>query len=497
MEIKKLNYKPYHKGLRWLGAVALLLLIYFPLFLHLTTLPIVMWDESLFALRALHLFEEGGYLYNFNFYPGLPEHQNTKLPFTTFFQVLGYKVFGVSELGLRLPMVILFLALTGYLFAYFKRYFNHWGPALLFILILIASPGFVQPHMLRTGDQDVPFAMYLLLATLFFFQYLHRQKAGFAWAFAVAFIAALMTKNLLAGIIGPGLLLYAVYQKKLKWVFSQTEWYGALLLIAGTYAGTLWYFEWQNPGFVQRMWDYELMGRYQETIEGHEGGFLYYLRELQTGLGLFFWLGAFSPLLIFSKAVSAQRQKLVTALLLSTLSAGFILSFSQTKTTWYAAPLYTGFALLGALKLWEIYLNIVKAKPAKWQLAFGLIALLAYAQAYYDTVSANYLPKPALKGEKYAVFLKRLKSSNSPHTQLTIADNNFGTCAYFYAHVYTHYQPGFDVNYQRKLQFEAGQKVMSCLNKVLDPIHLQYEYQVLEQYDGCKLLLITGVKEGA
>lgn len=483
-------------GKNLLALLGLALVIYFPLFLHLDSLPVAVWDESLFALRALHLFEEGSYMYNFNFFTDLPNHQNTKLPFTTFFQVLGYKIFGVNELGLRLPIVFLFLAMAAYLFYYFNRYFSHWGPALFFLLILVASPGFVQPHMLRTGDQDVPFAMYLLLCILFFYQYLKQQRPGFVWAFALAFLAALMTKNLLAGIIGPGLLLYVIFQGKLKWLFSRPEWYGALLLIAGVYAGSLWYFETQNPGFINRMWNYELMGRYQETIEGHVGGPLFYLREVRDGLGVFFWPAALSPLLLYTRTTAPRRKNLVLILWLSMLSYGCILSFSETKTAWYSAPLYTGFALLSAVFLWHLYRRLFQHRPLKWKVACSVICILIYALTYFDTVSANYHPKPSQKGEKYGPFLERLERSGSPHKELTITDNNFGTTAFFYTKMYNRKSPDFQLHYQRNVDFQPGQKVMTCLNNVLQPLRSQYEYEVLEQFDGCELVLIKEKKDG-
>ena len=474
----------------WLALIILLLLVYFPLFLHLDSLPLATWDESLFALRALHLFEEGSYMYNFNVYHDLPNHQNTKLPFTTFFQVLGYKIFGVNELGLRLPIIFLFLAMSAYLIYHFKKHFGTLWPALIFLLILIASPGFVKPHMLRTGDQDVPFAMYLLLAILFFYQYLRSSRPAYIWAFALAFLAALMTKNLLAGIIAPGLLLFVIQQKKLKWLFSRPAWYGVLFLIAGVYLGSLWYFESKQAGFFDRMWNYELLGRYQTTIEGHVGGPLFYLRELIDGMGVFFWPAAFSPLLVGGWSAQGKWKNLIMILWLSMLSYGGILSFSETKTAWYAAPLFPGAALLSALSIYYVYQCFFRHKSRQWQLACGSICLIIYSLAYYDTVASNYHPQPQLKGEKYGLFLKHLKRSDSPHTQLTIVDNNFGTAAFFYTQMYNRLSSRFQVDYQRGLDLRPGQKVMSCLLNVLQPVHDQYEYEVIKKYQDCELLEI-------
>jgi len=482
------------KGYHILAGLALILVLYFPLFLHLDSLPVTVWDESLFALRALHLFEEGSYLYNFNFYTDLPNHPNTKLPFTTFFQVLGYHVFGVNELGLRLPIIFLFLGLTGWMGFYFKKHFSVWGPILIFLFILIASPGFVRPHMLRTGDQDVPFAMYLLCATLLFFQYLHSTKGKYVWGFALACIAALMTKNLLAGIIAPGLLVYVIYQKKWRWLFRRPEWYGALFLIIGVYAGSLVYFEWQHPGFIDRMWNYELMGRYQKTIEGHQGGPLYYLNRLIRGMGVFFWPAIFSPLLLSVPDVPNRWKSLIRILWMSMLSYGLIISFSATKTSWYVAPLYPGFALLSAVSLWHLYQWYFVNRPRSWQVSVSLICIFIYSWNYGHTIASNYKPKPSTKGSKYGLFLKQLDRSNAPYREFTILDNNFGTSAYFYTQMYNRLDPTYQLTYKRYIHLQPGQKLMSCLNDVLKPIDQKYEYKVLEEYSGCQLLEITAEK---
>lgn len=484
-------------GYRLLGVLLLLLVIYFPLFLHLGKLPIAVWDESLFALRALHLFQEGSYLYNFNYYQDLPNHQNTKLPFTTFFQVLGYHLLGVNELAVRLPMVAIFLVSQGYLIYYFHRYFKTLWPGVLMMLILVASNGFVQPHMLRTGDQDTAFAMYLVLGVLFFYNYVHCGKTGFLWAFVIAFLAALLTKNLLAGIIGPGLLLYIILEGKAGELLRKKDIYLAFAVIIGVYGGTLWYFEIQQSGFIHRMWEYELMGRYSNIIEGHSGGPMYYFNELMEGIPVFIYPAIFSLLILWEDRAPKHLKSLVLLLWCVSLSYAVIISMSETKTMWYTAPLYPFTALLSGLSLWYVYKYylIKKARAWKWVCAGLTIAL--YSIVYFNTVESNFNPKPKPyeKGAKYGLFLKKLDRSHSEYTDFVIIDNNFGTSAFFYKEMYNRKDPKYNIQYQRTIEVEIGTRVMSCLNNVLQPLDQQYEFQVLEEYEGCQLIEVTGFKD--
>jgi hypothetical protein len=82
----------------------LLLLIYFSLFLHIGGLPLMGWDESRLAIDAYEMYHNGNYL--IPAFDKMPDMWNTKPPLMIWFQVLFMKLFGVNELGIRLPSVL-------------------------------------------------------------------------------------------------------------------------------------------------------------------------------------------------------------------------------------------------------------------------------------------------------------------------------------------------------------------------------------------------------
>lgn len=471
--------------------LALILLICFPVFYKLNRVPLITWDESLFALRAWYMLKTGDYMYNFNLFPGLVDHQNTKLPFTTFFQVIGMKVFGLNEWGVRLPIAFIFLGASAYVISFFRKFYQSTLSGFMFPLILVASSGFVARHLLRTGDQDVPFACYLLLATLFFFLFTEYGKSKYLTAFTLCFLAALFTKNLLAGIIGPGLLVYILVQKKLK-LLKDYRVYVALAVITGLYLVAVFYFEQQYPGFIKRMWEYELSGRYSENIEGHRGGFTYYFELLKTGFSPFVWVALSSLVFVFDRKISPFSRNLIQVLVFVFFSYALILSFSSTKTTWYHAPLYPLAAMLTAVTLHHIYMNYFVDNKASFRRAGLCIALIFYGFAYGKVVEHVSKPASGDNFEKYGRFISHMAAVRPEIKKFTIVDRDFSTAAYFFAEKYNHEDDSYQISYIRHPEIKEGDVIMSCHKSVLSELWLNFELQLEAEYEICRTVTVLG-----
>jgi len=138
-------------------AILFIGVMYFPLVHYIDHLPLRWWDESLFGMRALHMHTTGEYMSDFQLYDGLHAHRNTKMPFTTIIQVLFMKVMGIKVLALRLPVVLIFAATVAFTLRYARKHLSAISIGVLFAIIMVCSPGIVREHILRTGDQDMPF----------------------------------------------------------------------------------------------------------------------------------------------------------------------------------------------------------------------------------------------------------------------------------------------------------------------------------------------------
>lgn len=471
--------------------------LYFPLFLHLGGLPVNMWDESLFALRALYFLQEGSYMADFNLFDGTPDHMNTKLPFTTFFQVLGLKLFGVNELGLRIPIAIIFLS-TVFYSCYFAL--KEWGTVAIGTLlgiILVSNTAFVDTHMLRTGDQDAPFACYLFLAVLFFYRFLERFRSSSLIAFSVCMIAAFLTKNLLAGIIFPGLIAYALYRHSFLRLLRDHRTYIALFAILGTYAGTILYYEMQIPGFFERMWNYELMGRYQKEIEGHSGGFFYYFHPfLQGGFRPFGHFLIIAFLLPLDRRMDDRYRRGVVLATFVFFSYLLIISFSETKTSWYDAPLYPLAALIIALGVQHLYSSYLSGFKLPVRLAFIGLGAAVIATPYSQTLAHVYKPEPKTKDQEYDPYIERLRKEKPSIKEFTIVDKGFGTAPAFIRAKYEAMDESYSIGQQRGVKdLSKGDRVMTCYNRVHEDLGTHYEIELIHRSDNCRLIKVLEKKK--
>ncbi len=471
-------------------------LIYFALYHKLSSHPITTWDESLFSLRALSLYETGSYLSNFNIYDDLPNHRNTKLPFTTLLQVLGYKLFGVNEYGVRIPTVSVLVVTILLMIRHFRRDYGSRYFGFLFGLITLSTLGLYGIHMARSGDQDVAYSCYLLVATLSFGKYLHTNATRYLIYFTLSFIAAILTKNLLAGLIFPGVLIYTLLSGQLGRCLKDYRIYLSVLGIGLAYGGTLAYFESQYPGFVDRMWNYELMGRYQTIIEEHQGPPLYYLRLLQERFSPYIYLIPFVIGYSFHPRVPAMMKCLIQIVSCAFVSYIAIISLSETKTFWYLAPNYLFGIYLVSAGLLMLYLlhkdRLGRSDNMILLSSFLLIFGLLYSSVINEVISPSV---KSAKDERYGKFISLIEKRRPTIKSFLIYDNNFGTTAYFYKRKHEYQNPELAITYKREVKnIESGQLIMSCLNNVLDPLSKLYDHEVIEQWHDCKLIKINSLQ---
>ena len=409
------------------------------LFYNLEGVDMNVWDESLFAMRAYQLYENGTFLQNFNQFEGLYDHPSTKLPFVTLLQAASFHLFGPSVWALRLPIgllaIICILVMIRILFR--LGIGSKWG--LLMGLLMVSSPTFLGEHMLRTGDHDSPLAFFLILSGLYFYEYTNTERRTSIWGLCFWFLAALLTKNILAGVVVPAWVLFALISGKIPTLLKDQRLYAAALGVLGVYAAVLAGYEMAYPGFFDRMWNYELMGRYTEVIEGHTGPWYYYIDLLFKDDTLFMWLAimaAFGAVLGYGKRMgwsSLKFQKwgvggrvfifvfLVGAVYLA------VVSQSQTKLPWYHAPLFPMMAVLAVLGL-----RAILGFMGVWDNGvLGIVGLGLLGLWFVTGVKVH--SRTTLFGTKgYLSMFSELNQSDLllPHTY--IVEDDFGSDTYFY-----------------------------------------------------------------
>ena len=214
---------------------ALLLIVYFPLFLHLTDLPIRIWDESMLGSNAIRMAQTHNYIVTFTRL-GLPDMDATKPPLVVWLVSLLTNLFGFSELALRLPSALAGLALCIYLFWFLKKQTGSAVFAFLCVLVLITSRGFIRNHVTRTGEYDAMLVLFSVISALHFFCACHaidkQSESKYMFRFFVFITLAFLTKGVAALLPAPGLLLYALGNKKvLPFLKNKSSYTGFLVFL--------------------------------------------------------------------------------------------------------------------------------------------------------------------------------------------------------------------------------------------------------------------------
>jgi 4-amino-4-deoxy-L-arabinose transferase-like glycosyltransferase len=274
---------------------------------------------------------------------------NTKPPFVIWFMVLSSKVLGFSELSVRLPNAIagVFICLLLYFFA--ARVLNSSMAAFLSVLTLISSTGFITMHIIRSGEYDAFLTLFTLIFCICFFMLLESPSPEKKlWlGITLALTCAILTKGVAALLTLPGLLIYAIVQKKLFWLIRSKEIYISAVFIMFFGLGYYVLREHFNPGYLHAISENELAGRYIKHNAEDSSGFGYYWNLLNSAQFSFVMpvvlIGIFST---FFNPNKGRSERLVWFSSCVVVPFIFVLSLSSTKNTWYDAPAAPFIALI-------------------------------------------------------------------------------------------------------------------------------------------------------
>ena len=488
---------PIEKSLPW---VLFGILAYFPLFLHLDSLSIRVWDESLYACNALEMLMNGNWIVKY--LQGEPDMWNTKPPLVVWLQVLSFKTFGVNELAFRLPVALLSLA-TGYLLIFFsQKEYGKTLPGFLAACVLITMPGFVNEHVARTGDPDAPLTFFMLGTVLFFFRWL---KLG-TWKPLVAFTAFLICAALTKGISGllflPGMFLFGIFygiqEGKPLYMFTKGGIYLAILAFAVFVGGFYLLRESVNPGYLYAVWENELGGRYLKTIEEHKEPFWFYWTQL-LNFEATFWMIPVPVALVFMFFEPLKKyRKFGIFVFVLLISYFFVISGSETKLKWYVAPMLPLIAWLGGLVLMQILDGMsswlkVGEGPPRW-IFMTLFALMVLSRPYSMIIDKVYEPEDSWGPVQYGYFFEFKHKTDPDFKKFTIAELGRNHHNDFYMGYYN-WKFDYDVHkvwYAEDLS--PGEVVFSCDWHTIDRMHQLYWLEERESFNTCRVFKIISKK---
>lgn len=479
-------------------AILFFILVSIPLFIHLEKLPIRLWDESRLAINAYEMYHNGNWLVTtFN---STPDLWNTKPPFMIWLQVICMKIFGISELGLRLPSALAGFLTIMLLMLFLRRWLNSFWPGFIASLMLITSYGYVNIHVTRTGDYDSLLILFLTAGAFSFYNYLESPSRKHLLLSGLFLWLGIMTKGVHGLLFLPGLFILAIVQKQVKsHLFNRNfllTFSGVILLAAGYYAIR----EQWNPGYLNAVWHNEIMGRYFEVRENNKGDIWYYYDMLSKHhYTYWFWLipcGLIAG--VFSRETVIRKITWFSFIIL--VSYGLIISLSKTKLEWYEAPMFPFMAVLIAAFVYQIFIllkksNLVSGIYVRNVLPYIFLFILFY-HPYQATIDKVYFPKESgwdIDTYRICYFLEETIAGKHDIDGYILFFKGYHAHLLFYKYLLA--EKGIDITIKENPELKKGDNVI--VTQPATDLHITecFEYETLLTDNNLKVYRIIAVKQ--
>ncbi|WBS04464.1 glycosyltransferase family 39 protein [Pseudoduganella sp. SL102] len=385
------------------------------LFYRLTDIPIELWDESRLANNALEMSKTG--LSLITTFEWQPDHWNTKPPLLIWLMAIAINLVGVNELGVRLPSVLAALGTAMLVYWFVGHYLRRPVQAFLAVLIILATPGYIQIHGARSGNYDSLLTLlttvYILCAFIFLQEQTRNKRMYFALT-TIAVVLAFYTKTIQGMIFLPGIFLYALFTRQIGAILRKPYFYIGCILAAAACVSYYWIRNEIDPGYFAAVQANDLGGRYANALEGHHGSPLWYLFRVK----FFPWLVPSLLMAAYLLVCGSAAVKRLTAFLAMCLIVYLVvISSAGTKLVWYAMPLAPLSAILCALGFSDIAARLrMDPEAAKPALAIPLgVALAALAIGLNALlVHKTIALKQSRPYDQHSFALRSLAGSSEP-----------------------------------------------------------------------------------
>jgi 4-amino-4-deoxy-L-arabinose transferase-like glycosyltransferase len=453
------------------------------LFWRLDSLPLQIYDESRLANNALEALDDGHWLQPH--YRGKIDLWNTKPPLMVNLQALSMLVVGKTVLGVRLPAALASFALVLLMLFFSRRHLKEAWLGLLAVLILITIPGFNGLHVARTGDYDALLCLWLALSLLFFYRCLSSDPEGRYFRLAMLALAgAVLTKSVAGLLFLPGMLLFAVLDGGLFPFLRKRSTFVSIGLFLVLVLGYYGMREALHPGYLAAVWENEWSGRYLDTLEGHQGGFWFFVEGWWNGrLGNWLYL---LPLALIPRR--GRKGHFQLFLWVQVFFFWLVISWSGTKLPWYDAPILPLLALLIAGGILEL-VGVIQRAIAAVVLQRALIVLLLFTFLYpafiaqYQLIQDPPVNPSVEQRTRYGTFLKHQK--DLPPLKIAYPGGN-NAQVWFYARAAE--PPHLPVSVSEVL---PGDMVLVCEEAAITYLQEQFAtITTLRTAHGCSMVVI-------
>ncbi len=344
------------------------------------------WDERYHALVAKNLIQHP-FVPTLYDNPLLPfDYKNWvgnhiwlhKQPFPLWVMASSLSIFGVNEIALRLPSIIMSsigIVLTFTIGKYFFDKKVGFLAAFLFSIngLIIEMTG----GRVATDHIDISFLFLILLAIFFTIRFIQSKNTLFTLLIGISIGAAILTKWLTGLIVLPIWYLLVSDSKsfKLKTIISQF----VLLVTVICVISLPWQLYIAREFPLEAAWESSFNYKhFTEVIEGRTGPFYYFLERIRINYGELIYL----PLIWFLwKTLKSFKDRKRLALSIWFVVPLIVFSVAKTKMQGYL--LFTAPALfIMTSEFFFMLLNYRKNHKLKWLRYSVLVLLLALPIRY-------------------------------------------------------------------------------------------------------------------
>lgn len=476
----------------------LAVLLYFPVFGHLDTLPIRIWDEARQAINAYEMFRNGDFIVTH--FEGNPDLWNTKPPLLIWMQVFFMKLIGVNELAVRLPSAFAAFFTCAAMMVFSLRYLKSFWFGFIAIVVLITSNGFINYHATRTGDYDALVTMFTTMSGLFFFSFCETRKQKHLYLFFAVTTLAVLAKSVTGLLFIPAIVVYSIMRKQLLPLLRNKHFYIGLFAAVAVVLSFYLIREAKSPGYLMAVYNNELGGRYLEVIEGHQHGFWFYFNNF-IDMHLVEWYLLIPCGLVAGLAVKDERIRRLTVFA-AVMSVTFfmVISIAQTKLLWYDVPLYPFLSFIIAVFIYAVfrYLKDLTWMNERLRLNISpyIFLFLFMISPYQKILGKTY--KPIEHGESkefYAIsyFLKdAIRGEHNLNNHYLLYEGYHGHLL-FYVNILN--DQGVKVSFKDWKNLGPSDQVVVSQPEVRQYVEDHYRFEMISSEGNIIIYTITGEYE--
>ncbi|MFP4640277.1 MAG: ArnT family glycosyltransferase [Guyparkeria sp.] len=365
------------------------------------TLPLFDLDEGAFTGATWAMFERGDFLV-----PYLNDEPRFAKPVLIYWlQAPSVAVFGFHEWAFRLPSVLASTLWVAMIYLFADRYLN---PRAAFFATLIPATAMMTTVVGKAAISDAVLLLFLTGAVFATFNHwVSGERRWIRWAY-LAMALGFLTKGPVAVVIpaATSFLFYLMTGKGRAWWRAVLDWQGLLLFVV---VAVPWYvLVWLEYGqlFIDEFFLKNNLGRFDEPMEGHSGGYWYY--PVVTFVALLPFTGAVLTSLRHFRSDWVNPLQAPGSLPLALRRFGWIwflvtlllFTFSGTKL-----PHYLGYGLVGLMLVMGSHLPQVRSRalhllPVAAFLLF-VLALPTLVNLYHDQIKPSYVQDMLAERDRY------------------------------------------------------------------------------------------------